>query len=99
MLLILLTACALAEETEPTVYTAGDWDYILLADGTAEIVGYTGAATELTIPTEHDGHAVTSSVITRSAGVSPGQTTRWLTESSLSTNPRPEAIPASGRIA
>lgn len=60
MTLILLTACALAEETEPTVYTAGDWDYILLADGTAEIAGYTGAATELTIPTEHDGHAVTS---------------------------------------
>ena len=60
MPLILLTACALAEEIEPTVYTAGDRDYILLADGTAEIVGYTGAVTELTIPTEHDGHAVTS---------------------------------------
>ena len=30
MTLILLTACVLAEETEPTVYTAGDWDYIFL---------------------------------------------------------------------
>ena len=61
-LLLLLTApFALAEEPEePTVYTSGDWKYILLDDGTAEITRYKGKATELAIPAELDGYAVTS---------------------------------------
>ena len=42
------------------VYTSGDYEYILLADGTAQITSYTGSATVLTIPDTLDGHQVTS---------------------------------------
>ena len=58
--LLMMAACACAEEAEPTVYTSGDWKYVLLEDGTAEIAGYNGNATELTVPAEIDGYAVTS---------------------------------------
>ena len=58
--LLLMTACAWAEEAEPTVYTSGDWKYVLLEDGSAEIVDYNGKATRLTVPAEIDGIAVTS---------------------------------------
>ena len=37
-----------------------DFEYQLLDDGTAEIVDYTGSATELTIPSTIDGYTVTS---------------------------------------
>lgn len=58
---VLLTAsCAWAEEAEPIMYTSGDWKYVLLADGTAEIVDYNGKAKELTVPAELDGYVVTS---------------------------------------
>lgn len=50
LLTILLTlalalgmTCSPAED-EPTVYTSGDYKYILLKDGTAEISNYTGKA-------------------------------------------------------
>lgn len=60
-LLALSMACAWAEEAaEPTVYTSGDWEYVLLEDGTAEIVGYDGRDKELTIPAEIDGFAITA---------------------------------------
>ena len=39
--------------------TYGDYTYQVLADGTAEITGYTGSATELVIPSEMDGYRVT----------------------------------------
>lgn len=38
----------------------GDFEYFLLDDGTAEITGYNGTATELTIPSEINGYDVTS---------------------------------------
>lgn len=61
VLFALLMCCAWAEEAdEPTVYTSGDWKYVLLEDGTAEIVGYDGRDKELTILSEIDGHAVTA---------------------------------------
>lgn len=60
-ILLLLTACALAEETEePVVYYSGDWMYVLLEDGMAEIAGYEGWDQNLTIPAELDGYEVTS---------------------------------------
>lgn len=60
-LLALMMTCAFAEEAaEPTVYTSGDWEYVLLEDGTAEIMGYDGRDKELTIPAEIDGYAVTA---------------------------------------
>lgn len=60
MLALLLAALfclgfACAEE-----YASGDFEYILLEDGTAEITGYRGNAKSLDIPAELDGHAVTS---------------------------------------
>ena len=53
-----MLTCAAADA--PRVYTSGDYRYVLLEDGTAEITGYTGKAAELTIPAELDGHSVTS---------------------------------------
>ena len=62
-LLVLLMLCAacrvFAEATEPVQLLSGDWRYVLLPDGTAEIAGYDGTAEEVTIPAEVDGHAVT----------------------------------------
>ena len=40
--------------------TSGDFEYAILDDGTAEIIGYTGSATDLTIPSTLDGYTVTS---------------------------------------
>ena len=60
LLLILGISAALAEESEPTKYTSGDYRYILLPDGTAEITDYTGKDTALSIPAQLDGYTVTS---------------------------------------
>ena len=38
LLSLCLTACS--EEAKPETFTCGDYDYILLDDGTAEIVKY-----------------------------------------------------------
>ena len=59
LLLTLCLTCALAK-VKPTTYTSGDYEYILLADGTAEITHYMGYADNLTIPAELDGHSVTT---------------------------------------
>lgn len=40
--------------------TSSDFEYTVLDDGTAEITGYTGNATDLVIPSEIDGYTVTS---------------------------------------
>lgn len=40
--------------------TSGDYKYKILDDGTVEITGYTGSATELIIPSELDGYTVKS---------------------------------------
>lgn len=47
-----------AEKAEPTV--SGDYEYVLLEDGTAQITKYTGDAVTLEIAGELDGHAVSS---------------------------------------
>jgi len=53
---------AMAEENEPTVYQSGDFSYILLEDGTAEIVYYFQIehSSEIVIPDELDGYVVSS---------------------------------------
>ena len=63
----LLAVCfvsAVAEEPaatpEPEKHTSGDYMYIILEDGTAEIIKYKGKAEELIIPDELDGIRVTS---------------------------------------
>ena len=55
-LILLFAAHALAEET----LISGDWEYRLLEDGTAEITEYDGSDKTLEIPSDLDGHAVTS---------------------------------------
>ena len=62
-LLLCFAAGAAAENIQPVpaeTYEYGDYAYRLLEDGSAEIMSYTGAALELEIPGELDGHAVTS---------------------------------------
>ena len=61
-LIMLVTAALLtcAAADEPTVYTSGDYKYVLLEDGTAKITKYSGKAAQLTIPTTLDGYNVTS---------------------------------------
>ena len=60
-LLILLPALFVLAPAEAAgeTFTSGDFEYILLEDGTAQITDYTGAAEALEIPAELDGHAVT----------------------------------------
>ena len=40
--------------------TSGDYEYTVLEDGTVEITGYTGSETDIEIPDEIEGKAVTS---------------------------------------
>ena len=63
----LLTFCLLAAffipayaEDEQTKIHSGDYTYILLEDGTAEITKYSGKEKNLSIPSELDGFTVTS---------------------------------------
>ncbi|MEE0913777.1 MAG: leucine-rich repeat protein [Ruminococcus sp.] len=46
--------------TEPTTVPASEYEYTVLEDGTAEVTGYTGNDTVLTIPSSIDGYAVSS---------------------------------------
>ena len=56
--LALVGACA---ETAPTpIYDCGDYTYILLEDGAAQIVCWDGPDAELIVPAELDGYRVTS---------------------------------------
>ena len=59
LLLTLCLTCAFAEDT-PTSYTSGDYEYILLADGTAQITDYTGRDKKVTVPATLGGHTVTA---------------------------------------
>lgn len=61
LLLLLCCAVAAAEEEPATIVdSTGNYEYILLEDGSAEIVDYVGSAEELEVPAELDGHPVTS---------------------------------------
>ena len=44
----------------PTVYTSGDYSYIINDDGTITISGYDGDEEDIVIPTEIDGYAVSA---------------------------------------
>ena len=60
--LLLLALPCLAEESGEAAretFTAGDYTYALLDDGTVEIVRYTGNLATPAIPSEVDGHPVT----------------------------------------
>lgn len=59
---LLLTALLLAAlpGAAAETLTAGDYEYILLPDGTAEITRYSGVASALFVPVELDGHPVSA---------------------------------------
>lgn len=62
-LLLCFAAGAAAENTQPApdeTYECGDYAYILLEDGSAEVTGYAGAASKLEVPGELDGYPVIS---------------------------------------
>ncbi len=54
------TAFALQSDVAQTSATSGDFEYIVLSDGTAEITDYTGYAKSLVIPSTIDDYIVTS---------------------------------------
>ena len=54
------TVSAAETSCESVGVTSGDFEYKLLEDETAEITGYSGTATQLTIPSSIDGYTVTS---------------------------------------
>ena len=56
---ILITLCIVAP-VSAGAETSGDYRYDILDDGTAEITGYTGSASNLTIPGKLNGYTVTS---------------------------------------
>ena len=56
MLALTLLCAGAGAET----FTSGDYEYQVLEDGTAEIIGYYGSAKELNVPAELDGIRVTS---------------------------------------
>ena len=65
MLVCLLILClaplgAWAETTENVPLSCGDFDYVLLDDGTAKITSYSGGATDLVIPGALDGKPVST---------------------------------------
>ena len=60
-LLLCFAAGAVAENIQPAsneMYECGDYIYILMEDGTAAIINYIGAASELEVPGEIEGHPV-----------------------------------------
>lgn len=58
---------------------SGDYQYILLTDGTAELTNYTAYAEFLTVPAQIDGHAVTSIGAKRSSTPNSFQVLYFLT--------------------
>ena len=70
---LLLSAAARSaaedEEEDEGFLTSGDWEYVLLEDGTAEIAGYIGYDTEVAVPAELDGLEV--------SGLWEGMTFPW----------------------
>ncbi|MBR4503189.1 MAG: leucine-rich repeat domain-containing protein [Clostridia bacterium] len=59
MLAVLTLLPAFAVALTPEKHTCGDFEYILLKDGIAEIVGFMGKSADLIIPAEVDGYRVT----------------------------------------
>ena len=55
---LLLSVAAFAEESDR--FISGDFECVVLEDGTTEIIRYNGAAEDLEVPDKLDGHAVTS---------------------------------------
>ena len=57
---IMTLACIAIAEEEPTVYTSGEYQYILLEDGTAQITYYFGESADVDIPENLDRYPISS---------------------------------------
>lgn len=55
-----LGADAVNTDIKTTSETYGVYEYVLLPDGTAEVVGYSGLSTDFAIPSKLAGYTVTS---------------------------------------
>ena len=51
--------CVIADSADEETIVSGDYEYIVLDDGNAEITKYTGKETEVSLPAEIDGKKVT----------------------------------------
>ena len=60
LIALLLTVFCVSAAAEGTEFTSGDYTYVLLEDGTAEITGFSSENEVVEIPAELDGHPVTS---------------------------------------
>lgn len=58
--LMIIIAVITAVPVYASAETSGDFEYQILEDGTAEIIGYNGRAYDMIIPSEIDGYTVTS---------------------------------------
>lgn len=59
LLLMFIMGTRAAAASDTARYQSSDFEYVLLADGTAEIIGYSGTAGLLSVPNTLNGHAVT----------------------------------------
>ena len=60
MILCLVPVCGWAETTANVTFVCGDFEYILMDDGTAEITAYSGGAVDLVVPGVLDGKPVST---------------------------------------
>lgn len=60
LLLVTVITIHMAMAIASSAYSSGDFEYDILDDGTARIVGYTGSATDLEIPSIVDDYKITS---------------------------------------
>ena len=58
-LALVLAYAGIAAAEDPEVFTSGEYEYVVLEDGTAEIAGFTGNG-DFVIPSELDGYTVSS---------------------------------------
>ena len=69
-LVLLLCRAVQGEEAPENVLTRGPYEYVLLPDGDAEIIRYSGSEARLTVPSALDGHPVAA---IRDHAFSPGE--------------------------
>ena len=60
MSIVMLISITAGMDMTASALTSGDFEYNVIYDDTAEITGYTGSATDVTIPSVIDGYTVTS---------------------------------------
>ncbi len=60
LVLLMITTLIPQMTFQASATTSGDWEFVVLPDGTAEVVEYYGSKTKVSIPSKLDGYTVTS---------------------------------------